>query len=315
MPSDALPSTPAAALSRGYAICLVGTVLWSTTAIFIRYLTETFHLPSLVLAFWRDVFFVITLLAGLLIFNRSRLRDGWGHKRFLLLYGLVLAVFNATWTVSVSLNGAAVATVLAYSSPAFTAILGWRLFHERMTPFKIFVISLSMAGCLLISGAHRASAWSLNPLGILTGLVSGMMFAAYSLMGTYTVRRSLNSWAALLYAFTFAAGFLLLFNVLFDAAQSATPLSSLFWLKSSAVGWLVLFALAAGPTLGGYGLYTLSLTYLPATVANLIATLEPAFTAVLAYLLLAERFTPDQIWGSGLILLSVILLRLRPSLN
>ena len=67
--------------------------------------------------------------------------------------------------------------------------------------------------------------------------------------------------------------------------------------------------LAIGPTLGGYSLYTVSPTYLPAATANLIATLEPTITAVLAFILLGERLTPPQLLGSGSILAGVLLLR------
>jgi len=56
-----------------------------------------------------------------------------------------------------------------------------------------------------------------------------------------------------------------------------------------------------------------SLTYLPASVANLIATLEPSMTAVLAYLFLRETFTTPQLIGSGLIIGGVIILRIGDS--
>ena len=46
-------------------------------------------------------------------------------------------------------------------------------------------------------------------------------------------------------------------------------------------GWLILFLLAAGPTLAGFGLYNVSLTYLPSSVVNLIVTLEPVMTALM----------------------------------
>jgi drug/metabolite transporter (DMT)-like permease len=52
-----------------------------------------------------------------------------------------------------------------------------------------------------------------------------------------------------------------------------------------------------------------SLTYLPSSVANLVVTLEPAFTAVIAYLLLGERLSWIQIIGSLLILSGVVFLR------
>ena len=72
----------------------------------------------------------------------------------------------------------------------------------------------------------------------------------------------------------------------------------------------MLALLAVGPTLGGYGLYTVSLTHLPAATANLIATLEPAMTAGLAFLFLGERLTLPQFLGGSLVLTGVLLLRL-----
>jgi drug/metabolite transporter (DMT)-like permease len=71
-----------------------------------------------------------------------------------------------------------------------------------------------------------------------------------------------------------------------------------------------LLLLAIGPTLVGYGLYNVSLTYLPSSVANLIVSLEPAFTAILAYFLLGERFTWVQVGGSLMILSGVVFLRI-----
>ncbi len=49
-------------LTRGYTIALISAVFLSTTAIFIRYLTQTYQMPALILAFWRDSFVFLTLL-------------------------------------------------------------------------------------------------------------------------------------------------------------------------------------------------------------------------------------------------------------
>jgi len=84
----------------------------------------------------------------------------------------------------------------------------------------------------------------------------------------------------------------------------------LFWLQNSLVGWGILFMLAAGPTLAGYGLYNVSLSYLPSSVANLIVSLEPAFTVTMAYFLFGEVLSPIQIVGSLMILVAVIFLRM-----
>jgi len=71
----------------------------------------------------------------------------------------------------------------------------------------------------------------------------------------------------------------------------------------------VLVLLAAGPTVAGFGLYNVSLSLLPSSVANLILTTEPAFTAMTAYALLGERLDGMQIAGSLLILSGVVFLR------
>jgi drug/metabolite transporter (DMT)-like permease len=300
------------AYSRGYLICLAGTVIWSTTGILIRYLTENYKLPSLVLAFWRDAFVSITLAVVLAAFRPALLRAGFKHLRWLALYGFVLAVFNTLWTVSVAMNGAAVATVVVYSAPVFITVFGWRLFGERLTFFKIGLVLLSLLGCVFVSGAYMPEVWQVNPLGTAVALLSSLSFAAYSMFGKASAQRGLNSWVTLLFAFAFASLFLLGFNLIADLRAGVQTLPHLFWLNGSAGGWGVLLLLAVGPTIGGYGLYTLSLSYLPASIASLIATLEPPLTTLMAYLFLGERLTSPQWLGAALILGSVIILRLRP---
>jgi len=140
----------------------------------------------------------------------------------------------------------------------------------------------------------------------------GPFYALYSLMGRSAALRGLNPWTTVLYTFAFAAGFLLLLNLLPSGMPSvaASGLADFLWLGTAWSGWLILFFLAAGPTVLGFGLYNLSLGYLPSSVANLILTLEPVFTAIIAYALLGERMKSIQIAGSLLILGGIIILRL-----
>jgi drug/metabolite transporter (DMT)-like permease len=283
----------------------------STTAIFIRHLTQTYHMPSLVLAFWRDGFVALTLLPVLGLLSPRLLRLKRQYLLYLIAYGLLLAIFNALWTLSVSLNGAAISTVLVYCSAGFTALLGWWLLKERLGWAKILAIALSLGGCTLVAGAFDPAVWHANLVGILTGILSGLFYAIYSLMGRSAAQRGLNPWTTLFYTFGFAALFLLFFNLLPGGflPGAATRPADLFWLRSASAGWGILFLLAAGPTVAGFGLYNVSLGYLPSSVANLILTLEPAFTAVIAYFLLGERLNGVQIGGSLMILAGVVFLR------
>jgi drug/metabolite transporter (DMT)-like permease len=302
-------------LARGYPIAVVAAVILSTTAIFIRYLTQTYSIPALVLAFWRDSFVAVTMLIVLGVLRPCLLRVERRHIGYLLAYGLMLTMFNSFWTLSVSLNGAAVSTVLAYSSAAFTALLGKWLLKERLGWAKVVTIVGCMGGCVLVSGALDPTAWQGNLTGIVTGTLSGLWYAGYSLMGRSASQRGLDPWTTLLYTFAFAACFLLLLNLFLGSLLpgAAVRPMDLLWLGHAAWGWFVLFLLAAGPTVAGFGLYNVSLGYLPSSVANLILTLEPAFTAVVAYVVLGERMNGIQIAGSLLILGSVLFLRISDS--
>ncbi len=311
MDSSSLPQEDAA--GRGYLVALASAATLSTTAVFIRYLTETYQMPPLLLAFWRAVFVVITLVMVFGLLRRRLLRTPRRHLLYLAAYGLILACFNSLWTLSVALNGAAVATVLVYCSAAFTALLGWWLLKERLDWVKLVAVALCLGGCVLVADAFSLAAWAVNLTGIVTGILSGLGYAAYSLMGRSAAQRGLNPWTTLLYTFVFAALFLLLVNLLPGEAVLGTAVhpADFFILDGAWVGWGVLVLLAAGPTVAGFGLYNVSLSLLPSSVANLILTLEPVFTAVLAYGLLGERLTDVQLAGSVLILSGVVWLRVQ----
>jgi len=298
-------------LTRGYAIALGAAAILSTTAIFIRHLTQTYHIPALVLAFWRDGFVCLTLLPVLVLICPRLLRVERKHLPYLVGYGLVLTAFNSTWTLSVALNGAAVATVLVYSSAGFTALLGWWILREHLGWGKLLAVAVSLGGCVLVSGALEAVAWRANVIGIVTGILSGLCYAIYSLMGRSASQRGLNPWTTVLYTFAFATVFLFLFNLLPGGllpGAAARP-ADFLWLGNAVAGWGVLFLLAAGPTVAGFGLYNVSLVYLPSSVANLVVTLEPAFTVATAYLILGERLNGIQLVGSVMILAGVMFLR------
>lgn len=296
---------------RGYTIAFLSAVILSTTAIFIRYLTEHYDMPPLVLAFWRDVFVTITLVLVLGWVRPALLRGGRDHARYLTAYGFVLAIFNSLWTLSVAQNGAAVATVLAYSSTGFTVLLGWWVLSERLDWAKVLAVVLVMGGCTLVSEALEPDVWQSNVLGIVTGVLSGLSYAIYSLMGRSASQRGLNPWTTLLYTFGIASVFLLALNALPDQVLPGTASrpADLWWLGDALKGWGVLILLAAGPTVLGFGLYNLSLKALPSSIANLIVSLEPASTAVIAYVLLGERLSRVQVAGSLILLGSVIFLR------
>ena len=302
----------ASSANRGYLAAFGATLFLATTAIFIRYLTLNYQVPALVLTYWRELFVALALLVVLMFTRRDLI---WVERRnmpMLIVYGFVLMLFNSTWALSVVLNGAAVATVLAYSSAAFTALLGWLLLKESLDLPKIIAVLMSIAGLALVSNALDPALWALNAGGVLAGVLSGLSYALYSLMGRYASQRGVNPWTSLLYIFAIGSVFMLAANLgigRFLPGGARTP-ADMFWLGDAWAGWLVLLVLAMVPTLMGFGLYNVSLHYLPSSVANLILTSEPIVTSVIAYFMFGEMLTPIQILGAVLILAGVVLIRL-----
>jgi len=302
----------ASSANRGYLAAFGATLFLATTAIFIRYLTLNYQVPALVLTYWRELFVALSLLVVLLFTRRDLLKVERGNLPMLIVYGFVLMLFNSTWALSVAFNGAAVATVLAYSSAAFTALLGWLLLKESLDLPKIIAVLMSIAGLALVSNALDPALWALNAGGVLAGVLSGLSYALYSLMGRYSSQRGVNPWTSLLYIFAIGSVFMLAANLgigRFLPGGARTP-ADMFWLGDAWVGWLVLLVLAMVPTLMGFGLYNVSLHYLPSSVANLILTSEPIVTSVIAYFMFGEMLTPIQLLGAVLILSGVVLIRL-----
>jgi len=300
--------------NQGFLIAVISAVILSFTSILIRIISENYSLPALILAFWRDFFVILCALPFFVLFKPSLINIRKKNLVFLFVFGAVLALFNILWTLAVSLTGAAVATVLVYSSTGYTALLGWIFLKERLGWIKIAAVILCLFGCLLVSGAVNITAWQTNALGIATGSLSGLLYAMYSLLGRCAAqKRGSNPWTTLFYTFLFASLILLVINLLplgFIPGTASQP-EDLLLLGSHWLGWGLLFLLAAGPTLIGFGLYNISLGLLPSSTANLILTLEPVITGVAAYFLLGERLTFTEWIGSGLILFGLMMIRLK----
>lgn len=303
--------------NQGYVIAIISAMLLAFTAIIIRALTEYYHLPTFVLAFWRAALVALVLLPLLLLFKPQ-----WAYLRreqvpFYAGYGLLLALFNSLWTLSVALNGASVATILTYCSVGFTVFLGWMMYNERLSLRELLVIVVSLGGCFLVSNGDSMGNSRFDLLGLMVGMLSGIGYTLYTLGGRIASERRYPVWNTILYVFGFSAVYQWLFNTLLTLFPLAAfhGMAGDLWFLSQGVqgiqwsGWLLLLMLAAGPTLLGFGLYNISLKTLPLAVANLILSLELVFTAVIAYFLLGENMNQLQLLGSALVMGGVLMLR------
>ncbi len=287
---------------RGYVIVLGGTVIWALTGIVIKILLTRYGMDPLTLAFWRVFFVTLFLFVGLVTLNAGYFRIAPRDLVIFVFYGLIgVALHQLVWITSVQYNGAAVATVIIYTSPAIVAVFAWRFLHESIDRTKLIALALTVLGCALVARAYDPAQIQLNAIGLAAGVGSAFTFGTYSLLGRVATRRY-SAWTSIFYAFLFGTLFLTPLGLI---ARDFVPLGL------SLDGWSTLLFLALIPTLGGFAAYTIGLSHLPASVASILAAFEPVTTAIVAYFMFAEVLAPLQLLGAALILLSVFMLRPR----
>lgn len=299
-------STPAR--SRGFFYAILAAILFSFTPLFIKILNTRYDVPALVITMWRNILGIALLFPAFLIFKPSLLKLERKHFGFIALYGLVFTLLNTIWTFSIQYNSTSVATVLIYFSAPLTGLLGWLLLKERFTWLKALAIVFGLGGCALV--ALAGSKVDTNWIGLLLGLISGLIYAFYAIFGRLSAQRGIHPWTSTFYLFFFALVALFVLNVLpIDIKGKALSFKTLITLSADPMAWLFLVLLTV-PLVVGYGLFNQSLTILPSSTANLILTLEPPVTAILAWLILSEKLLPLQLLGTALVLSGVLLVRL-----
>jgi DME family drug/metabolite transporter len=282
----------------GYSLVVGAALLWGTLGLFFKHIIGTYGLSPLTLAFFRATLAFLGLLIGLGFLDRSLLCLDRRDIPFFALFGLVsVAIFYVVYIAAVDLTTVATGAVLLYTAPAWVTLLAWRLYGEPLTGRKLIALGLAFVGCGLVARAYDPGQLRLNGPGVACGLAAGLTYALYTIFGKHALERY-APWTVVTYAMGFGAAFLLL-------AQSPASLRPVLT-PSPLWGWLT--ALALGPTVGAFGLYTLGLRRVPASVASIVATLEPVTAAALSFTLLGERFAPPQALGGGMIIAGVVLL-------
>lgn len=287
----------------GYLAVLTATACWGTSGVFVKLILADQQVSALALAFWRDLATFLVLLIGLRL-----LRPAWltVKRRDLLWFavlGAAIGVFHIVWNLAVFLNGAAVATVQQAAMPAIVALLAWLIWRERLTRRKIVAILLTFVGTVFVSGVNVLGETDLTLAGFLVGVATPAMYAGWNLLMKH-IRGDHNSFTTLTYGFGFAA--LVLLPVQLFTPQPASVSTDL------ALHFTGLIVLA---TIGGFSIYTFALGRLQASVATILAMAEIPIVALYAYVLLGERMTAQQIFGSLLVVGGVLMLyrrRARP---
>jgi len=211
-----------------------------------------------------------------------------------------MALVQGTYFFTISRIQVAAAILIQYLSPFFVAFYSILFWRERFTGLKIVALVLSFGGCYLVVGGYDLELLKMNRVGILVGVFSAVLFAAYSLLGERGMHRY-RPWTVLFYALLFAA---LSWHLFYDPFH---------YLRAGFTGsqWAWLLYISVMGTILPFGLYFMGVNHIRSTRASITATLEPISAGVMAFIFIGETLGPLQIAGGMLVIGAVVLLQLR----
>jgi drug/metabolite transporter (DMT)-like permease len=217
-----------------------------------------------------------------------------------------VALTQFLYYVAIGRMPVGIALVFEMTAPVFIALYIWLVRREQVRSRLWLALLLSLSGLVLVAEVWQDGG-SLDPLGVAAALVAALCVATYYLMGERgTVTRdpvALTCWsfvaAAVFWAvaapwWQFDAG-VLAERVPVSLGSTQVPL----WLL---VAWIVVLG-AVVP----FWLSIAALQHLAPTAAGLVATVEPVFASIVAWLWLEQVLSGWQVAGGAVVLTGIVL--------
>lgn len=275
--------------------------LWGLIGLFGTLLSRA-GITSLEIVAIRAVFSGFILSLYWLAKDRSVFKIKFTDLKYFAGTGLLsFLVFNYFFFTTMQLTSIAVSVTLLYTCPIFVVLLSRLFFKEPLTRSKGLALLLTLLGCALVTGLIGEPLDSVPLKGILTGLLSGLTFALYSIFSKMALARH-SSATVTTYTFIIAGtGSLFLVPPSFFMQFSQEPSLLISGLSLSLISTVVPFLL-----------YTRAVKSLEAGRAALITTLEPVVAALLGYLVFNEPMGVLKISGILLVAAGVLMVQ-RPT--
>jgi drug/metabolite transporter (DMT)-like permease len=262
----------------------------SAAAIFIR-LADA---PAVAIAFWR-----CALGAALLLGPSFVRRERFPKGRDLYVgvaSGVALGAHFGFWISSLDYTSVAASVVLVSTQPVFVAILAYLLFGERTSPVSFAGILAALAGTAVIAGDDSVGSAAL--LGNALALAGAVTVAVYVLIGRSARTGGIGVLPYSVVVYSAAALSLLPVALILDVKLWGYPGETWFWL----------WAITLGPQIMGHTVFNWALRYVEASILSGTILAEPVVSALLAWLILAEKPGLPTIFGGAVVLLGLFLL-------
>ncbi len=284
-----------------YPLCIVGSgFLWGISGLFVRWLGEL-GFSTFEITFLRLFIASSSICLTFLIFNRKAFKVKFKDLWCFIGTGTV-SVLGTTFFYFFTMENASLSTacVFMYTAPVFIIVLSRILFKEKITIIKTVSLVVVLLGCFLCS--IDGNGFTITPLTLLTGLLSGLSYGLYSIFSRYAINKGYTIDTILLFTFIFAfigSCFIVPYGALIENISK----SAMFILPMLGVGLL--------SGVAPYGLYTLGLRGVSNSKAGIIACLEIVVSLLSGLIAYGEIPSIYNIIGIVLVFVAVIVQEIR----
>lgn len=277
---------------------LITAIIWASTFVLSRMAVKEIG-P---LTFGGIRFFTGGLLLVLYLrgqhFDFSELKGQWWYMFALGL--LSFTIGNASVYFSLKfLPSTTVALMMNFITPL--VLLFGILWLKEIPGFIQYVgIATALAGTLLYFYPQQIPVSNPGFLVLIFGLFG---FAGYTVLGRFVARSGkVHFLAQTAFPLLFGGAVLLVVGLAVEGMPVFSPRLLLI------IGWLI-----AINTILGYILYNQAIQHLTAIKTNLILNLSTFFTAIIAWFLLAESITPQQMIAMLVVFIGTVLVQINPA--
>jgi len=252
--------------------------------------------PGVVSSFYRMGFGAALMLVpfGFQILSK-RIKLPRRGVMFAIAGGFFFSIDMFLWSTGVMISDPAIPTLLANTAPLWVGLGSLIVFKESLSHrFWIgLVTALVGAGLVLSINMNKAPEFG---LGALYGLLAAIFYGAFYL-ASQRGREHLDTLSYFWISTTAASIFLLIYSLILRE-----PI-----LRYNNKTWLLFFIMGLLVQVLGWMFINYAQGHLSAAVVSPTMLAQPLLVAILAWLLLSQRFTAGQLIGGFLIIGGVLL--------
>ncbi len=272
------------------------TILWGSMCVVSNYL-EQCGIISMDIAFLRLGLTSVILFFVLLIFDRESLKIKKKDLWIFPVFGFCefiseVLIFKAMYYVP-----SPIAVLLQMTSPFYIMILSYFIFKEKITKPMIIAAIIAIIGCFFATMDDGSG--TMNIIGILAGIGSGIGYALYVIGSKLSMDRGYSPHGTLFYLFFFGA----LFSIPTADLGHIAEVISVDWKAVISIIVLVVFM-----TLIPYYLTNVIIQVLGPTTTSILELMEIVFSSIFEYFFIGRIITGWNIFGMILIMLAIVIM-------